>query len=52
MPNCSWKLNSYPKSFPLLVELFDHGQTDIGQPDPVLDHFGAATVAIPENFGF
>ena len=27
------------------------GRTD-GHLDPVLDHFGAATVAIPGNFGF
>ena len=29
-----------------------HGRTDIGQPDPVLEHFGADTVTISENFGF
>ena len=52
MHNCSWKRNSYPKSSVLPIEFFDHARTNITHLDPVLDHFGAATVAIPGIFGF
>ena len=34
------------------IKVGPDGQTDIRHLDPVLDHFGAATVAIPEIFGF
>ena len=37
---------------PLRSEGGTDGQTDIRQPDPVLVHFGAATLGIPENVGF
>ena len=51
MPNCSWKLNSYPKSSALPFEFLADNRHDT-HLDHVLDHFGAAMVAIYENFRF
>ena len=52
LPNCSWNRNYYPKNSVLVVEFFDHGRTDITHLDLVLDHFGAAMVAISQKFRF
>ena len=54
--NCSCAEMLQNRIRPIIIKMNKRvqtdGRTDIAQPDPVLDHFGADTVAISENFGF